>query len=77
MSHKLLSSQLPSQQSETGGRVLNDFRSSLNPDAVEALVCGGSWIREFTNMQITCTNLHLLSLSSLEMQDELDRRDSK
>ncbi|XP_073003666.1 zinc finger BED domain-containing protein RICESLEEPER 2-like isoform X1 [Typha latifolia] len=60
-----------------GGRVLNDFRSSLNPDAVEALVCGGSWIREFTNMQITCTNLHLLSLSSLEMQDELDRRDSK
>ena len=29
----------------TGGRVLDDYRSSLRPDMVEALVCASSWIR--------------------------------
>lgn len=29
----------------TGGRVLDDYRSSLKPDMVEALVCGASYIK--------------------------------
>lgn len=29
----------------TGGRVLDDFRSSLRPNMVEALVCGASFIK--------------------------------
>jgi hypothetical protein len=29
----------------TGGRTLDDYRSSLNPSMVEALVCSSSWIR--------------------------------
>ncbi|KAM0847450.1 hypothetical protein ACQ4PT_055001 [Festuca glaucescens] len=29
----------------TGGRVLDDFRSSLKPSMVEALVCASSWIK--------------------------------
>jgi hypothetical protein len=29
----------------TGGRVLDNFRSSLRPNVVEALVCTASWIR--------------------------------
>uniref|UniRef100_A0ACD5YB27 Uncharacterized protein n=1 Tax=Avena sativa TaxID=4498 RepID=A0ACD5YB27_AVESA len=29
----------------TGGRVLDDYRSSLKPYMVEALVCGGSYIK--------------------------------
>ena len=28
-----------------GGRVLDDYRSSLKEDMVEILVCGGDWIR--------------------------------
>ena len=29
----------------TGGRVLNDFRSTLNADTLEALICAQDWIR--------------------------------
>ena len=29
----------------TGGRVLDDYRSSLKPVMVEALVCGASYIK--------------------------------
>jgi hypothetical protein len=29
----------------TGGRVLDDYRSSLKPVMVEALVCASSWIK--------------------------------
>lgn len=29
----------------TGGRVIDDYRSSLLPSTVEALVCASSWIR--------------------------------
>uniref|UniRef100_A0A453AHB8 HAT C-terminal dimerisation domain-containing protein n=1 Tax=Aegilops tauschii subsp. strangulata TaxID=200361 RepID=A0A453AHB8_AEGTS len=30
----------------TGGRILDDYRSSLKPYMVEALVCGGSYIKD-------------------------------
>lgn len=30
----------------TGGRILNDFRSSLTPRVVEALLCSQDWIRK-------------------------------
>jgi hypothetical protein len=29
----------------TGGRTLDDYRSSLSPSMVEALICSSSWIR--------------------------------
>jgi hAT family C-terminal dimerisation region len=32
-----------------GGRVLDDYRSSLTKDMVELLVCGGDWIRASSN----------------------------
>ena len=28
-----------------GGRVIDSYRSSLAPDTVQALLCGGDWIR--------------------------------
>ena len=33
----------------TGGRILDDYRSSLNPEMVQALVCSSSWIRGAAN----------------------------
>jgi hypothetical protein len=29
----------------TGGQTLDDYRSSLSPSMVEALICSSSWIR--------------------------------
>ncbi|CAN0873597.1 Zinc finger BED domain-containing protein RICESLEEPER 2 [Linum grandiflorum] len=29
----------------TGGRVLNDFRTSLSPQVVEAVICCEDWLR--------------------------------
>jgi hypothetical protein len=29
----------------TGGRIIDDYRSSLKPETVQALVCASSWIR--------------------------------
>lgn len=34
-----------------GGRVLNQFRSSLNPQTVEALICLGDWVRSDYNLK--------------------------
>ncbi|CAN0905677.1 Putative AC9 transposase, partial [Linum grandiflorum] len=33
-----------------GGRVLNEFRTSLAPQMVEALICGGDWLRSNNNI---------------------------
>ncbi|CAN1289823.1 Zinc finger BED domain-containing protein RICESLEEPER 2 [Linum perenne] len=30
----------------TGGRVLNDFRTSLSPQVFEALICCEDWLRD-------------------------------
>lgn len=35
-----------------GGRVLDDYRSSLTKDTVEMLVCGGDWIRAGTKAEL-------------------------
>ncbi|KAK8933455.1 hypothetical protein KSP39_PZI015920 [Platanthera zijinensis] len=39
-----------------GGRILDDYRSSLNPKTVNALVCSSNWIRSqhkhFVNISI-------------------------
>jgi hypothetical protein len=36
----------------TGGRILDDYRSSLKPSTVQALVCASSWIRGFQSSPI-------------------------
>jgi hypothetical protein len=36
----------------TGGRILDDFRSSLTPFMLEALVCGQDWLRRGTPIDI-------------------------
>jgi hypothetical protein len=33
----------------TGGRILDDFRSSLTPFMIEALVCSQDWLRRSTS----------------------------
>nr|CAD1840604.1 unnamed protein product [Ananas comosus var. bracteatus] len=39
-----------------GGRVLTDYRSSLATSTVEALVCGGNWIRDASKLQLNAHN---------------------
>ncbi|XP_057734453.1 zinc finger BED domain-containing protein RICESLEEPER 2-like [Arachis stenosperma] len=34
-----------------GGRVIDTFRSSLSPTTVEALICGGDWLRVFYGLR--------------------------
>ena len=29
-----------------GGRVIDTYRASLDPETVQALICGGDWIRK-------------------------------
>lgn len=43
-----------------GGRVLDDYRSSLTKDMIEVLVCGGDWIRANRSAE-----LHTLQVSRL------------
>ena len=49
MAKKLLTVPATSVSTEstfsTGGRTLDDYRSSLSPSMVEALICSSSWIR--------------------------------
>ena len=32
--------------SSAGGRVIDTYRASLDPETVQALICGGDWIRK-------------------------------
>ena len=42
----ILASSLSSESTfSTGGRVVDDYRSSLKPSTVQALICASSWIR--------------------------------
>ena len=48
----------------TGGRTLDDYRSSLNPSTVEALICASSWIRgahDGTRRYVVCYSLTICS----------------
>ena len=33
-----------------GGRVIDEFRSKLNEESIEALICGGDWLRHKYNL---------------------------
>src|SRR6185369_15864345 len=37
----------------TGGRILDDFRSSITPFMIEALVCTQNWLRRGTPINLT------------------------
>jgi len=48
----------------TGGRTLDDYRSSLRPSTVEALICASSWIRgahDGTRRYVVCYSLTICS----------------
>ena len=48
----------------TGGRTLDDYRSSLSPSTVEALICASSWIRgahDGTRRYVVCYSLTICS----------------
>ncbi|KAL4580236.1 hypothetical protein LXL04_016422 [Taraxacum kok-saghyz] len=45
----------------TGGRVIDKYRSSLNPETAEALICAQDWIR--------CTRVDLELGSSMKNKD--------
>ncbi|KAK8935151.1 hypothetical protein KSP39_PZI013550 [Platanthera zijinensis] len=46
-----------------GGRVLDDYRSSLNPKTVNALVCSSNWIRSQYKHRANVSTLILLLLN--------------
>jgi hAT family protein len=48
----------------TGGRVLDQFRTSLTPRMVEALICCQDWIR--SSQGPICIEESLLELESIE-----------
>ena len=50
----------------TGGRILNDFRSSLTPRIVEALLCSQDWIRK------TKTTSGAKTINGAELIEEVD-----
>jgi hypothetical protein len=62
----ILASSVSSESTfSTGGRVLDDYRSSLKPYMVEALVCGGSYIKgahKDLNAIVCFSSLYLVSL---------------
>ncbi|XP_078153945.1 zinc finger BED domain-containing protein RICESLEEPER 2-like [Carex rostrata] len=51
-----------------GGRVLDDYRSSLTKDTVEMLVCGGDWIRAGTKAELQTFQQAASVEESLEIQ---------
>ncbi|KAF0896093.1 hypothetical protein E2562_019323 [Oryza meyeriana var. granulata] len=56
MAHDLLAIPISTVASEsafsTGGRVLDDFRSSLTPQMVERLICTQDWLRSSINLSV-------------------------
>jgi hAT family C-terminal dimerisation region len=43
-----------------GGRVLDDYRSSLKQDMVEILVCGGDWLKAVSKTTIQTLEVNFL-----------------
>jgi hypothetical protein len=50
----------------TGGRILDDFRSSLTPFMVEALVCTQDWLRRATSINVKENTEELANLQEGE-----------
>jgi len=48
-----------------GGRILDDYRSSLKPTTVQALVCASSWIRGSKSPPIILVCLFSLFFNSI------------
>ncbi|KAJ0725760.1 putative HAT dimerization domain, ribonuclease H-like superfamily, hAT-like transposase, RNase-H [Helianthus annuus] len=51
-----------------GGRILDDYRSSLSKDMVELLVCGGDWIRSASETTIQTLEQSAKEEENLEIQ---------
>ncbi len=47
----------------TRGRILDDYRSSLKPETVQALVCASSWIRASQNDNSVVCNVMIIFAS--------------
>ena len=48
-----------------GGRVIDEYRSKLNGESIEALICGGDWLRHNYNLEEKIKGTYLrLSFSS-------------
>ncbi|KAK1408316.1 hypothetical protein QVD17_39978 [Tagetes erecta] len=51
-----------------GGRILDDYRSSLTKDMVELLVCGGDWIKSVSKATIQTLEQSAKEEENLEVQ---------
>jgi hypothetical protein len=67
MAKKFLAVPASSVSSEStfscGGRILDDYRSSLKPATVQALVCASSWIRGSKSPPIILVSVFLTPFS--------------
>ncbi|KAJ0576191.1 putative transcription factor/ chromatin remodeling BED-type(Zn) family [Helianthus annuus] len=55
-----------------GGRILDDYRSSLSKDMVEILVCGSDWIKALTNTTILTLEQSAKEEENLEIKIPLN-----
>ncbi|XP_078170092.1 zinc finger BED domain-containing protein RICESLEEPER 2-like [Carex rostrata] len=58
-----------------GGRVLDDYRSSLTKDMVELLVCGGDWIRASSTITLHTLQQVAKEEENLEVQIPMEKTD--
>ncbi|XP_078154759.1 zinc finger BED domain-containing protein RICESLEEPER 2-like [Carex rostrata] len=58
-----------------GGRVLDDYRSSLSKDMVELLVCGGDWIRASSTVTLHTLQQAVKEEENLEVKIPMTKTD--
>ncbi|KAK1434398.1 hypothetical protein QVD17_00138 [Tagetes erecta] len=72
MARNILSIPITTVASESafsaGGRILDDYRSSLTKDMVELLVCGGDWIKSVSKATIQTLEQSAKEEENLEVQ---------